>query len=733
MKTIIIYRQKSGENAFEEFVKNELSNELPAGQIFVIKDPESSEDLAAKLRNIDIGVEEKVRVHVATHGTKVEDEALMALFSGGALSKVSDVVDFLNKNLKRPITEISLEACNIGYGADGLHDEGGHRVRLQNALKPNQLLILGGDADLTTSINFAGNDLRLKSFVEAKEESLLGNFILNSPEALRAVAKTADGELRVFSHELYGHKNREGLEEYLAQQVAAANAFEREVTGKSSANNPRPEAFGQTQLDRYFEAGIFLEWHKASDSEDELKKMIEERVDPDVTDFKGNNIFSNLLTAGRLNAIKELLPRSKEFKIDDKGLGGNTLLHLACLGTDYEAQEFLLKDLHANPNIQGQKGWTPLMNAALRGLEKSVDLLLSHGANVSIQDTAGDTAAFLAISKKHFGVAEKIIANMTSDSIDLRASGGWTLLMMAADAGNLDLTRAVLERGANLHNKDSREQTALMLAAYSGTKEVMGLLIERGANTSDKDGLGRTALMLAASAGNIDCVRALFENNKDSLEVNALDSLGLTPLRLAVRGANDERVQGRYVEVVQYLLEHGAVEGVEGETKLTPKDHKKRFENPEMVAAFEGAKNARKAVPPIERMGLPDGLWTSYGKDGDHGNLRGGYEVEEGSSSPLSSYRSKPTNLPTGLDTKQIDLGLASTDSSKPASLFTSKIDPKTKNLRGNPNIEFNPTEAKTLAGGAIVAVALVGVLYKSFKGIFSKSAPKNKSGERGL
>ena len=54
VKTIIIYRQKSGENAFEEFVKNELSNELLAGQIFVIKDPESSEDLAAKLRNLDI-------------------------------------------------------------------------------------------------------------------------------------------------------------------------------------------------------------------------------------------------------------------------------------------------------------------------------------------------------------------------------------------------------------------------------------------------------------------------------------------------------------------------------------------------------------------------------------------------------------------------------------------------------------------------------------------------------
>ncbi len=594
MKTIIIYRQKSGEDAFTNFVKNEL----PADQIFVIKDPESPEDLAAKLRNLDIGEEEKVRVHVATHGTKGEDEALMALFSGGALSKVSDVVDFLNKNLKRPITEISLEACNIGYGADGLHDEGGeYRVRLQNALKPNQLLILGGDADLTTSISFAGNDLRLKSFVEAKEqESLLGNFILNSPEALRAVAKTADGELRVFSHELYGHKNREGLEEYLAQQVAAANDFECEVTRKLSANNPRPEAFGQTQLDRYFEAGIFLEWNKASDSEDELKKMIEERVDPDVTDFKGNNIFGNLLTSGRLNAIKELLPRSKEFKIDDKGLGGNTLLHLACLGTDYEAQEFLLKDLQANPNIQGQKGWTPLMNAASRGLEKSVDLLLSHGADVSIQDTAGDTAAFFAISKKHFGVAEKIIANMTSDSIDLRASGGWTLLMMAADAGNLDLTRAVLERGANLHNQDSEGRTALIYPAYRGTKEVMGLLIERGANTSDKDLRGRTALMYAASAGNIDCVRALFENNKDSLEVNALDSLGLTPLRLAVRGAKDDTVQGRYVEVAQYLLEHGAVEGVKGETELTPKDNEKRFKNPKMVAVFERAKNANQPV-----------------------------------------------------------------------------------------------------------------------------------------
>lgn len=49
-------------------------------------------------------------------------------------------------------------------------------------------------------------------------------------------------------------------------------------------------------------------------------------------------------------------------------------------------------------------------------------------------------------------------------------------------------------------------------------------------------------------------------------------------------------LKGKYVEVVKYLLEHGAVEGVEGETELTPKDREKRFKNPEMVAAFDGAK-----------------------------------------------------------------------------------------------------------------------------------------------
>ncbi len=63
-------------------------------------------------------------------------------------------------------------------------------------------------------------------------------------------------------------------------------------------------------------------------------------------------------------------------------------------------------------------------------------------------------------------------------------------------------------------------------------------------------------------------------------------------------------------------------------------------------------------------------------------------------------------------------------------SLVTNRIDPLTKNLRGDPSIEFNPTETFNLAGksiGAVAVTAALVVLYKGVKGLFSKSASENK------
>jgi ankyrin repeat protein len=68
----------------------------------------------------------------------------------------------------------------------------------------------------------------------------------------------------------------------------------------------------------------------------------------------------------------------------------------------------------------------------------------------------------------------------------------------AARSGNLDRTKALLDRGADVNKKSGYGQTALHRAASHGHEQVVALLLERGADVNLKDDAGRTALYLAA-------------------------------------------------------------------------------------------------------------------------------------------------------------------------------------------------------------------------------------------
>ena len=63
-----------------------------------------------------------------------------------------------------------------------------------------------------------------------------------------------------------------------------------------------------------------------------------------------------------------------------------------------------------------------------------------------------------------------------------RSNDGATVLMMAAASGNVDLIRALLDRGAEIDARDSsRGQTPLMFAAAANRAQAVKLLVARGA------------------------------------------------------------------------------------------------------------------------------------------------------------------------------------------------------------------------------------------------------------
>ena len=86
---------------------------------------------------------------------------------------------------------------------------------------------------------------------------------------------------------------------------------------------------------------------------------------------------------------------------------------------------------------------------------------------------------------------------------------GATPLILASQAGHLEVVRLLCEAGADKDRADNSGDTVLMYASSSGHLEVVRLLCEAGADKDKANQDGDTALLYASSMGHLEVVRLL--------------------------------------------------------------------------------------------------------------------------------------------------------------------------------------------------------------------------------
>uniref|UniRef100_A0A3B3TF35 Transient receptor potential cation channel subfamily A member 1 n=1 Tax=Paramormyrops kingsleyae TaxID=1676925 RepID=A0A3B3TF35_9TELE len=240
---------------------------------------------------------------------------------------------------------------------------------------------------------------------------------------------------------------------------------------------------------------------------------------------------------------------AKGAKIDQQQSDKSTALHLACTQGALEVVKLMLSaydrvediinitdgalhtPLHRWPalsllagadiNCIDCKGNSPLLLATSCQAWRTVNVLLSHGADLKIKDNSGCNFLHLAV------LQPKGLKNLSEDILQL------------------DDVKALLSE------EDQDGCTPLHYACRLGildsVKNMLGLNVSLGHKSKEK----KSALHFAAEYGRINTCQRLLENMTDTKLLNEGDESGMTPLHLASRGG--------HFKVVQLLLRKGAL------------------------------------------------------------------------------------------------------------------------------------------------------------------------------
>jgi ankyrin repeat protein/8-oxo-dGTP pyrophosphatase MutT (NUDIX family) len=225
---------------------------------------------------------------------------------------------------------------------------------------------------------------------------------------------------------------------------------------------------------------------------------------------------------------------------------------------DLEQVTRLLQDGRLDPAGKPENGHSPFYLAAENGHMDVVDALLSHQRFDS--NNGEHSHLDLWIEKRRFDILEKILKHPKTD-LTRKGAFGETLLHRTANLGGpIELAKILVDK-LDPDIPDAEGRTPLHIAVAS-SPEITKLLLQKGADGNARDGSQRTPLMGAAlnasGTDQLDIVHALLEFHADP---NAHDDHGVTALHLLAH--QDLRVQ-------QALLKAGANVNAQDKDGKTP-------------------------------------------------------------------------------------------------------------------------------------------------------------------
>jgi len=190
-----------------------------------------------------------------------------------------------------------------------------------------------------------------------------------------------------------------------------------------------------------------------------------------------------------------------------------TVLHqLAWSGQTDLAEQVLVRG--AKVDVRDNHGWTPLWCAVAAGNLDMVKVLVKAGADVNTRYKGNESILWQALEKNKKPMALFLI----EQGADCKQKG---LLVKAAETDDIDIVRALLQRGAKVDQTIpgyDDKRTALMKAIWRNDLKMADLLFEYGSDITLRNGYGHTTLHAAAERANPETITWLLERGADPNE-----------------------------------------------------------------------------------------------------------------------------------------------------------------------------------------------------------------------
>lgn len=242
----------------------------------------------------------------------------------------------------------------------------------------------------------------------------------------------------------------------------------------------------------------------------------------DTRDKDGMSMLAHAATKGYTFTIELLLRAGAD--VNETGEFGNTILAQACLHNKPNSVYKLL-NWNVKLNIKNIHGLTPLalasghflvqitkiliaakaelnqgveesfVNAAERGRNEIVELLLGAGINRNAEDERGVSALLGAVTNNKTEIVEILLKAGAN-------TNNHEPLMFACFNNSVKIVELLLEAGADPNVRDINGETPLMVAVKKNGQEILKLLLKAGADPNIKDEHGHTAYTIAKVYGN---------------------------------------------------------------------------------------------------------------------------------------------------------------------------------------------------------------------------------------